>query len=153
MTLSEFKSLPIQAQNAIFALECSVQEEDGTDIDGLQGIEGEQDVDLSEFDDFPIPQSQALDVLNSLRPETKQLVRFIVASTENVFDLNNAAARAKVAPGKLGGRWTGLTKVTRRVSGNKDLRVISWSQNDDGSWQGSMDTKWWTAFRKAFGLT
>lgn len=94
---------------------------------------------------------QAKSLLKDLHGKTGDLIRHLVNAPEDGFYVPEIAAQMGVAPGKLGGSWSGITKVTRRLLG-ADAGWIEWKQRGDGSWHGRMSPVTRDSFRKVLNI-
>ena len=118
-------------------------------------VEAGQPAEVGEDDDEHVASltpSVAASILEDLKGRTKQVMRYIATCPADGFLLNDAAAHFDTRPGGLGGCWTGITKVSRRILNNPGVKLIQWTELEDGSWHGRLIFSNWKAFRKAFGI-
>ena len=63
--------------------------------------------------------------------------------------IRELAARAGVEVGALRGVWTGLTKRTRTITGDPEVRLTDWEEKAGGDYIGRFSTTTLQAFKKA----
>ena len=74
-----------------------------------------------------------------------------MSAPEDGFNVPDLAAKMGLAPGKLGGSWSGVTKVSRRILGG-NATLVDWTHLHDGSWHGRMSSVTRASFRQVLGI-
>lgn len=147
ITEDEFRTLPEDCQKALLACFLPDVDLDATDVGQPSARGRDEDEEPS---DLSVKQAQK--TFSSFSDRTKEIVRWIVTRPASGFELLDLEKNFEVQANGLKGSWTGITKVTRRVLGDDEARLIWWTENEDGKWRGRLSPMTHRSFRRVLGL-
>jgi hypothetical protein len=115
---------------------------------------------VNEEEDQPADLSiaQAKRHLEGCSEKTKKAIRFIVGGNSREFQISALAKALGMKTNEMGGLWSGLTKRTRTVLGDKKARLFAWPKNQydvKENWidaTGTVSEMTYTSFRTALGM-
>lgn len=102
--------------------------------------------DGDEFAELGIQAARAF--LKGCGEKTTEAIRFIV-NQGDTFTPDDLADHLGVEAAGLRGTWTGLTKRVRTVTGEPNISLLKWEEDDDGNWHGQFMPVTRESFRRA----
>ena len=145
ITEVEFQQLPGTLQRLLMAKFLP-------DLIGQSSESPDVDDDSRSPTNTSITQAIISEIFDSLSPKTQQVMRIIASHPVTGFMLDDLAKKIGVRPGGLGGCWSGLTKVSKRVMKDPSLKFVIWSTDANGAWHGRLMPDHWDALRKFLGI-
>src|SRR5205823_5104681 len=102
---------------------------------------------------------QARNFLAGCSDKVKQAIKTAVSNGDRFFKIAQIAKTLNVAPSSLRGVWTGITKRTGTILGDRSARLIWWEDDaryaPDGTYldqTGRLSQQAYDSFRRAFGM-